>query len=84
MNSTEKMILGLGIGLAIGAALGILYAPEKGKETRKKISDGFDLYKDKVMDAFDSLKQKAGCKAEEIAQEISEEVTAKVSKASSK
>ena len=84
MTSTEKMILGLGVGLAIGAALGILFAPDKGKETRKKISDGFDQYRDKVVDAIDSLKQKAGCKAEEIAQEISEEVSAKVAKANNK
>lgn len=84
MTSTEKMILGLGVGIAIGAALGILYAPDKGKETRRKITDGLDTYRDKVMDAFDHLKMKAGSKAEEIAQEISEEVSAKVAKASSK
>ena len=84
MTSTEKMILGLGVGLAIGAALGILYAPDKGKETRRKISDGFDKYRDKVVDAFDNLKHKAGCKAEEIAEEIAEEVEAKVAKANSK
>lgn len=81
MTSTEKMILGLGVGIAIGAALGILYAPDKGKETRRKISDGFDQYRDKVVDAFDNLKQKAGCKAEQIAHEISEEVSARVSRA---
>lgn len=84
MTSTEKMILGLGVGLAIGATLGLLYAPEKGKETRRKISDGFDHYRDKVMDAFDTLKHKAGYKAEEIAEEIAEEVKAKVAKANDK
>ncbi len=78
MTSTEKMILGLGIGIAIGATLGILYAPDKGKETRKKISDGFDQARNKVMDALDNLKHKAGCKAEEIADEIAETVEAKV------
>jgi len=81
MTSAEKMILGLGVGIAIGAALGILYAPDKGKETRRKISDGFDQARNKMMDAFDTLKQKAGCKAEEIADEIAEELEAKVAKA---
>lgn len=81
MTSTEKMILGLGVGLAIGAALGILYAPDKGKETRRKISDGFDQYRNKIMDTIDNLKERAGHKAEEIVQEISEEVDARVSKA---
>lgn len=84
MTSTEKMILGLAVGLAVGTALGILYAPDKGKETRRKISDGFDHYRYKIMDALDNLKDKAGHKAEGIAQEISEEVAAKVAEASNK
>lgn len=84
MTSTEKMILGLGIGLAIGTALGVLYAPDKGKETRKKISDGFDRCRDKAMEAFDNLKHKAGCSAEELAQEISDEIAEKVAKVSGK
>lgn len=34
-------------GVAIGAAMGILYAPDKGDKTRKKIKDGYkDLEKD--------------------------------------
>ncbi|MFZ1703115.1 MAG: YtxH domain-containing protein [Saprospiraceae bacterium] len=37
MNS-GKVILGLLAGLAVGATLGILFAPDKGTTTRKKIS----------------------------------------------
>ena len=37
MNS-GKVVLGAIAGLATGAILGILFAPEKGKDTRKKIA----------------------------------------------
>lgn len=34
--ATNKALLGLLAGAAVGAAIGILFAPEKGSETRKK------------------------------------------------
>lgn len=61
-NDTGKIIMALLVGAAAGAALGILFAPDKGTETRKKIVDGAtDLansLKDKGMDAFNDLKDK--------------------------
>ena len=33
-----KVLLGVLAGVAVGATLGILFAPDKGSETRKKIS----------------------------------------------
>jgi gas vesicle protein len=47
-NNTGKIIgallIGAAVGGTIGAALGILFAPEKGSDTRKKIIDsGADL-----------------------------------------
>ena len=42
--NTGKMILGILAGAAIGAALGVLYAPAKGSKTRKKISVKKDAY----------------------------------------
>ncbi|MFI8377790.1 YtxH domain-containing protein [Leeuwenhoekiella sp. NPDC079379] len=38
MSKTGNTILALITGAAIGAGLGLLYAPESGDETRKKIS----------------------------------------------
>jgi YtxH-like protein len=37
MNNTSKILLGFIAGAAIGGALGILLAPDKGSETRRKI-----------------------------------------------
>lgn len=50
-NTTGKVIAAAGTGLAIGAALGILFAPAKGSKTRKNI-------KDKATDLTDSAKEK--------------------------
>lgn len=41
-NSTGNTLLALLTGAAIGAGLGILFAPDKGVNTRKKLKDGFD------------------------------------------
>jgi gas vesicle protein len=38
MNRTGKVVIGLLTGAATGAILGILFAPDKGSETRRKIS----------------------------------------------
>ena len=60
--STSKTLLGFLAGAAVGAALGILFAPEKGTETRRKISEqGNDLadnIKGKFTDLVDGVKEK--------------------------
>ncbi len=48
---TGKLVLGVLAGLAAGALLGILLAPDKGSETRRKISK-------KSSDTIDDLKEK--------------------------
>jgi gas vesicle protein len=51
---TDKVILGVLGGLAAGAIMGILFAPEKGKKTRKKIKNVGNDYKDELKEKFDS------------------------------
>ena len=46
--STGKVLLGVLAGVAAGAMLGILFAPDKGSNTRKKISKKGEDYADAV------------------------------------
>ncbi len=42
MMNSEKIVIGILFGLAAGVILGVLVAPEKGSETRKKIVQSRD------------------------------------------
>jgi len=53
-----KVLLGTLAGIAIGAAIGVLLAPDKGSETRKKITRKGNEYKDGLKNKYDGLKDK--------------------------
>jgi gas vesicle protein len=52
---TDKVVLGILGGIAAGAMLGILFAPEKGTKTRRKIMDKGNDYADDLKDKFDTV-----------------------------
>lgn len=64
MNSTGKVLLGILAGAAAGAILGILLAPDKGSETRRKLmqkgEDYADALKDKFEELMDGVAEKVG------------------------
>ena len=51
----DKVILGVVGGVAVGALLGILFAPEKGDKTRRKIMDKSNDYADELKEKLDTL-----------------------------
>jgi gas vesicle protein len=60
--STGKVVMGVLAGMAVGALLGVLFAPDKGSETRKKMTEkGGDLIggvNDKLNKLINELNQK--------------------------
>jgi gas vesicle protein len=53
--SSGKVFLGVLAGLAAGAILGVLFAPDKGTVTRNKIMKKGDDYADELKERFNDL-----------------------------
>jgi gas vesicle protein len=65
LGDGTKVVLALIAGLAAGAALGVLFAPEKGTETRDKLSESLNSLTDSIketaaaeIEKLNSLKSK--------------------------
>ncbi|GEM69416.1 hypothetical protein SMI01S_30220 [Sphingobacterium mizutaii NBRC 14946 = DSM 11724] len=59
MKDNGKIVTALLAGLAAGAVLGIIFAPEKGSETREKLNESLadltDAIKERAEEQFDQL-----------------------------
>jgi len=61
MKNTSKVLIALGAGLAIGGILGVLFAPDKGENTRHKIAENgkkiADQFKRKVKEGKEKMEE---------------------------
>jgi len=70
--TTGKLITGILAGAAAGAILGVLFAPNKGSETRKKIARKSTDITDAVKNGFTSMTNTLSNKYESIKHDTAE------------
>ena len=59
MDDNGKTVLGILAGTAIGATLGILFAPAKGSSTRQRIADKAEEVKENITETTLDMRDKA-------------------------
>jgi gas vesicle protein len=69
MNKSSKIIAAFIAGAAVGAVLGILFAPDKGTETRKKVSDDGKKMSDAIKNKFNEMKEKVNAAKDDMEQQ---------------
>jgi gas vesicle protein len=74
MNTTGKILTAVAAGAAVGAILGVLFAPDKGSETRRKINESGHKLADGMKEKFQAGKRKFN----DLKEEITEAVKSKV------
>ena len=77
-------ILALLAGVAIGAGLGVLFAPDKGSVTREKLKDGFDDLKDKAKSKLNFLDEETKEKFSNAKEDLKDKVESFLSDSSYK
>jgi gas vesicle protein len=70
--SSGKVLLGVLGGIAAGALLGILFAPDKGSNTRKKVVKKGEDYAEAIQDKFDDFLESFSEKFEKMKEEYTE------------
>ena len=71
-NRTKNMVIGVGIGSALGVTAGILFAPKSGKETRQIIADKTSATVKNFKDNVAATKAKISASATEKASRLRE------------
>lgn len=84
MAKTGNVLLALVTGVAVGVGAGILFAPDKGKNTRKKIKDSVDQSASKLKKKLDVLTKEVKEKTSEFKGNLEQKMEDLVSKSSYK
>lgn len=79
MNTTTKFVVGMAAAAAAGAIIGMLFAPEKGKDLQKRLASGTKDWLSEIgslidlgKDAVNKAKAKGESAAEEIGSQLKE------------
>ena len=83
-SKTNSSIIALLAGAAIGAGLGILFAPDKGSKTREKIKDGLDDIKNQAQNKWESIEDETKEKFSRPKEDLKETVESLLSNSSYK
>lgn len=79
-NNNDKVIGALLLGAAVGGLLGVLFAPDKGSETRKKIMEQSGGLADILKQKFNEFIQEATAEASMMKEEVDEVLSDGVAK----
>jgi gas vesicle protein len=69
MNNSGKIITALVIGAAVGAVLGVLFAPGSGSETRRKINEEGKRMSDALKNKYNEMKEKTNAVKDDMEQQ---------------
>lgn len=70
MNKSGKILVAVAAGIAAGAVLGILFAPDKGSETRNKLKKKGKKIVEEAKEKFNGFKEEFEKKVKEAGEEL--------------
>ncbi|QDO94322.1 YtxH domain-containing protein [Formosa sediminum] len=74
MSKSSNTVLGLLAGTAIGALVGILYAPDKGSKTRKRLAEEASVVADKMNSSAQDIKEKVSSTAHDLKEKVNSQM----------